>query len=216
MRTISLGIAALVLLSGCSAGVENVAAPTTSPSATPTPSPTPTIDPGPVLMTEEEAAEYYLRLICQSNTAGQALNDAIIAGEEEWLNGGEPDPAAVKSAASTLLGLKRLAIEVMDDDYFTWPGEVGTHVGYIRESFIQESAVISAVANVSRYEDAYYSQFPEQTPEQAGAGQEIRYQLGIDADTTTSCVGYEAELEALHAEMIERNEYLAQFESSDQ
>jgi hypothetical protein len=203
MKRLPIVLLAIFTLTGCAA---------LTPTATPTPSPT--IDIGPVELTESEAAERYLDLVCATNQANEALDAAIIAGEPEWLNGGAPDPSAIKAAATESMRLARLAVELIDDEYYIWPGDVGTYLQHIRETFIQDLSLLSAVANVTRFEDAYFMPWPERTSEQASAGQEIRYQLGLDADTTASCVGYETGLEDLHQEMIERAEYLEQFEPS--
>jgi hypothetical protein len=209
MKRIALILAVALVLAGCSGpGPAPESIPTTSPA------PTPTIDRGPVLLTDEEAAERYLQVVCQPNAGLNAIDDAIVAGEPEWLNGGSPDPAAVRAAAAETLRVVRLAVEVIDDDYIVWPESVATHVDHIRDSYIQELAVLSGVANADRFEDAYYAQWPQRTPEQAAAGQEIRYQLGLDADTAASCEGYEESLEVVHTEMIDRIAYLATFDEA--
>jgi hypothetical protein len=200
---LALALAAVLTLAGCTAAP--VAAPMVSPS------PTPTIDLGPVELSKEEAATYYLRLVCQPNTAGQALQDAIVAGEDEFLNGGEPDPSAAKAAASEKLRIDRLVIEVFDDPYFVWPKGVAEQIAHIRSSFIADQGSLSTLANATRYADVYYYIYPAATAEQLAAPQEIRYQLGLDADTVSSCAGYESELEVAHAEMTERNVELAKW-----
>ncbi|EPR76645.1 hypothetical protein ADILRU_1130 [Leifsonia rubra CMS 76R] len=53
-------------------------------------------DPSPVELTIEEAADRYLGLVCQNNFAGAQLTAAFDAGEQEFLNGGAPDPSAVE------------------------------------------------------------------------------------------------------------------------
>lgn len=208
----AIGAAILMLLVGCSQTTPNSADPTFStPSATP--SPTPTIDPGPVELTDEEAGIRYLMIICQRNASGTQLAAAFAAQEGTFLNGDEADATAVKAAAAEALRLNRLGTELFDDPYYVWPENVATHVKTLRDYTVAESGTLSQIANAPRYEDAYYAIWPADTT--GGAAQEIRYQLGLSPDTTASCVGYETGTDKLHAEMTERNEYLATFEDQE-
>ena len=190
-------------LAGCTS--TPIAAPT------PTPTPSPTIDPGPVALPTEQAGTYYLSAVCQGNVANDVLRAAFAAGEPEFLQGGEPDLTAVKAAAAEVTRVDRLLIEVLDDPYFTWPAGVAEQIQYIRASMVAGLSTLNGYANAARFSDAYYATYPEQTAEQVSAPQEIRYQLELSADTTASCVGYETRLDELHAEMVDRNEYLATF-----
>jgi len=101
---------------------------------------------------------------------------------------------------------------VLDDSYFTWPAGVAEQIEHIRSTSVAYLSTKDSFVNAARFSDAYYATFPEQTPEQSSAPQEIRIQLELGTDTTASCVGYETRLDALHAEMVERNAYLATFE----
>ncbi|MGO3148060.1 MAG: hypothetical protein ACTIJ6_10325 [Leucobacter sp.] len=199
-------IAASLSLAGC-----------TTVAAKPTPAvpEIPRVETGPVLLTDEEAGERYLSIVCQPNSASDAAYEAIIAGEEEYRNGGDPAVDTVKSSSAEHLRVTRLAIEVLDDEYYTWPESVVEFVPHIRSTFMASLSPLQATSNVTRYEDAYSMSWPESTPEQQSAAQEIRYQLGLDADTTASCIGYETALEELHTKMVELNEELAAQEERD-
>lgn len=199
----------ILLLAGCSMSAETAQPQAAQKTATPVPSPTPTIDPGPVVLTKEEAAERYLGLVCQRNVLVFGLNDAFKAQEKTYLNGGSGDVTEVKALSAEALRVNRLAIELIDDPYYTWPSGIDQHLQTIRQSYMSLFSYYDSLANAKSFEDAYYL-----TAEQgngATAAQEIRYQLGLPADTSASCKGKETATDLLHAEMIERNEYLATF-----
>jgi hypothetical protein len=205
-KTISIALLSVLVLAGCAA------APVAEPTATPDPAPTPSIDLGPVALVDEEAQTYYLQMVCQGNVATNQFWDAIEAGEPEFLNGGDPDPTAAKAAAFEQLRLNRLFIEILDDTYFTWPEVVEAQLVHLRSVWMANASTIGEMANASRFFDIYYAQYPEMTAEQISAAQEIRYQLNLDADAVSSCVGHETGLDEIHAEMVERNEVIAKFE----
>ncbi len=54
------------------------------------------------------------------------------------------------------------------------------------------------MVNARTFEEAYSLPFPEVTPEQDTVGQEVRYALGLSADTTASCEVRYGRLEGLH------------------
>lgn len=214
MRPAQIGavsVLALVLLTGCTAPASTDTADTEASQA-PSPSPTPTIDPGPVELSTAEAGERYLGIVCQRNGATERMNQAFIAGEEEYLNGGggNPDVAAVKAAAAEVLRLNTMQIALLDDPYFTWPDGLDAHLSNVRDASMTQASTFNALVNAATYEDAY-NQPVSDDPEGAKSSQEIRYQLELSPDTTASCQGYETSTEVLHAEMVERNEYLASF-----
>ncbi|WP_140403296.1 hypothetical protein [Microbacterium oxydans] len=212
MRLAQIGavsVLALMVLTGCTAPASTDTADTQASQA-PSPSPTPTIDPGPVELSTAEAGERYLGIVCQRNGATERMNQAFIAGEEEYLNGGNPDVAAVKAAAAEVLRLNTMQIALLDDPYFTWPDGLDAHLSNVRDASMTQASTFNALVNAATFEDAY-NQPVSDDPEGAKSSQEIRYQLQLSPDTTASCQGYETSAEALHAEMVERNEYLASF-----
>ncbi|WP_166880003.1 hypothetical protein [Salinibacterium sp. ZJ450] len=160
-------------------------------------------------LTAADGAQRYLDIVCANNIAAGKLADAFTAGEAEWLNGGAPDPGAVKTAATDRVALNRIAIEQLDDTYFVWPDTVAGHLPHIRTSYMAELSTLNAIANAGSYEDAYYTTWPEMPAEQQAAAQEIRYQLGLSADTDASCVGHENGLNALAAAKADRDAALA-------
>lgn len=191
---------AFTSLVGCTAAADPAA-----------PSPTPTIDPGPVELSVKEAGERYLHIVCPDNLASGAISQALSAGEAEFFNGGAPDPSAVKTAAVTALDVGRAAAEFLDDDYFTWPEEVAEHIVTIRTITITDLSYLSSVANAATFEDAYYAPYIDDGSG-ATASQTIRFELGLDPDTTASCVGYEGGHEILAQERAARDAELAKFE----
>lgn len=212
MRLAQIGAAsvlALVLLTGCTAPASTGTEDTQATQA-PSPSPTPSIARGPVELTKEEAGERYLGIVCQRNGATERLNQAFVAGEEAYLNGGNPDVAAVKASAAEVLRLNTMQIALLDDPYFTWPDGLDAHLSNVRDASMTQASTFNALVNAATYEDAY-NQPVSDDPEGAKSSQEIRYQLELSPDTTASCQGYETATEALHTEMMERNEYLASF-----
>jgi hypothetical protein len=209
-RQIVLVLVSALTLVGCTT------APAVVPEAAPVPSPTPTIAVGPVVLSEEEAGIYYLSVVCQGNFANDALSSALIAGEQVFFDGGEPDLTAMKAAATESSRLIRLAVEVLDDPYFIWPEAVARQIVHIRSVNVGDLAPLNTVANATRFEDGYYASYPALTPEQTSAAQEIRLQLNLDTNTSTSCAGYETALDETHAEMTARNDYLAEFASQEE
>ncbi len=212
MRTAHAAILAgsmvtLFALTGCTAaGTSESGGPEQAESPSPSIAP---IDPGPVELSVEEAGERYLNLVCPVNQGIEALNAAFTAGEEEFLNGGAPDPAPAKAAAAGRIETTRIGLEHLDDEYFTWPDGVADQIAHIRSSYISELATLNAISNAASFEDAYYASWAAATPEQQGAGQEIRYQLGLEVDTVASCAGREDGLSVLSAEREEREALLA-------
>jgi hypothetical protein len=190
---LALALTGCVANSGSPAGAE--------PSTTATPS----IDPGPVALSKEAAALRYLDIVCANNISSKALNDAFAAGEEPYLSGSEPDATAVHAAATASVDNHRLAIEQLDDTYFTWPDLVAAQLPHVRSGYMSEMSTLSAMSTATSFKAAYNSLFPASTPEEKTAGQEIRYQLGISADTDATCAGHETGLTALAAEKLERD-----------
>lgn len=181
-------IALVASLSSCTSATEAESAPgdVASPTAVVTPA-----APRFVELSMEEAATRYLDLVCGNNAATRELTAAFAAGENELLNGGDPDPTAAKAAAAKRITLNRQTLELLDDDFHRWPEGVSEQLEFVRSSYLAELSTLDSMANAASFRDAYYSTFSEATPEQAAAGQEIRYRLGLDADTVGSCVGHE-------------------------
>lgn len=200
-------IAAALSLSGCTTPSSEQA------PAAPSVSAEPTIDPGPVVLTGEDAATRYLSIVCPINVATRSLNEAYAAGEPEYLAGGAPDVSAVVAAAVVIQEGQRLAIEQLDETYFIWPELVAPQIAHVRSTYMANMAVVTAVALSTSFEEAYQVPAAAQTPEEQAAGQEIRYQLGLSADTDSSCVGYENGLSLLSAEKSERDAALAKQDS---
>jgi hypothetical protein len=198
------GALLLVAVSGCSTAPE---APETTPESSA--SAAPKIDPGPVTLTVEEAGNRYLDIVCGPNIAGEALYAALTAGEPEFVAGGAPDPAAVKAAAAARAAASRLAVAQIDDTYFVWPEKVAPQLALVRAVFIGDVATYQSVSSAATFSDAYYAPPTEQNPEQQAAGQEIRYQLDISADTVGSCAGHETGLADLAVAQTEREEALS-------
>lgn len=205
----AIGIISVALLAGCAATTPSAPA-GAEPTPTSSPSPTPTIDPGPITLTTDEASERYLGIVCQRNVVIAQMNEAFDAQEETFLDGGEPDDSAVKAAATEVMRVNSMQIALFDDPYYTWPDGLVDHLKNIRDASMTQSSMFDSIANASSYEVAYYVTAPE-TPEATTSAQEIRYQLELSPDTTASCQGHETATDTLHAEMVERNEYLASF-----
>lgn len=197
------GIGAILAISGCTGAAG------TSAEPAPTPSQTPTLDPGPIALSNEEAAERYLSIVCPINIAGNALSSAYEAGIDDYLNGGSPDVGGVVAAAATMRDQQRVAIEHLDDTYFAWPELVAAQIPHVRSSYMANMAVISNVASSMTFEAAYNVPAAPQTPEQQAAGQEIRYQLALPADTNLGCDAHADGLTALSTAKDDRDAALA-------
>ncbi|EPR76644.1 hypothetical protein ADILRU_1129 [Leifsonia rubra CMS 76R] len=112
--------------------------------------------------------------------------------------------------AAKLIDLNRKSVTLLDDDYYRWPEKVAIQLTNIRATYMAQLATLDTMANATSFENASYTNWPAATPEQAEAGQEIRYQLGLDSDTTTSCTGHEIGLDTLTAELTEREAALSE------
>lgn len=204
--------AALLFLVGCSPAASNSGSESASEnSAKSSPTPTPTIPTGPVALTKQEAGERYLDLICQRNDVGAKLNAAFEAKESAYLDGESVDVSAVTTIATEALRVNRVTVELIDDTYYTWPDNTGELLQAIKGSLLGEAQTFSEIANATSFADAYNT--PASSVDPGTAPQELRYKLGLAADTTASCKGKEEAADVLHAEMTERNEYLAKFPS---
>lgn len=182
----------LVALIGCSANSESAVAPpqiANSPADSPTPSPSPT--PTEVLLDLESAADRYLSIICPVNGVIASVDTAFQTGYPEWSNGGEPDPTSLLAAAAASRDTTRTAVGFLDDVKYKWPGEVRSSLDLIRSAYVVDLAYWDAIANSGSYTNAA-NVLPSERPEGSdGAGQEVRLQLQLSADTQGSCVGYE-------------------------
>ncbi|MEF3402243.1 hypothetical protein [Agromyces sp. CCNWLW203] len=98
--------------------------------------------------------------------------------------------------------------ELLEDDYFLWPEAIAAHISTLRDSDVASLGTLSIMVNAPDYQTAYYATWPDMTMPQAAA-QEIRFQLGIGADTQATCVGYEGGHEVLMAERSERQDALS-------
>jgi len=115
----------------------------------------------------------------------------------------------VKVVAAKRVDLNRKAVGVLDDTYYIWPTPVAAQLPHIRSSYMAELATLDTIVQASSYNDAHYATWPAATPEQHAAGQEIRYQLGLDSDATASCLGHETGLDSLVAAQAERTTALS-------
>ncbi|MFC5788933.1 hypothetical protein ACFPPE_03605 [Agromyces tardus] len=102
----------------------------------------------------------------------------------------------------------RVQIELFDDEYHLWPDEVSDEITVLRDFDIAALGTLSSIVNTPDYQTAYYAVWPDGTESQAAA-QEVRYQLGLGADTEATCVDYQDAHVGLIAEKQEREAQLA-------
>jgi len=204
-----------LLLTGCTSTTQPENKPAPKPESTTAPEQPPAIDPGPVKLSIKEAGEYYLKIVCQANRAGSAFVDARNEREAEYLNGGSPRVKALREAAAEKVRLTRQTIELIDDEYYTWPGKSREPLLLVRKSDMSYLSAYQSIMNAKTYEEAYQVTFPELPPEVESAAQEVRYQLKLDADTSKSCKGYRKDNDKIYAEMLKRNELLGKSEASE-
>lgn len=205
-RYLGVALAATLLLSGCSAtdllrGF--------LPSQTPSPSQPREIEPespteqSPVTLSRAAAAERYLQIVCQANAAVDALDDAWFALDDAVQAGGSPDITPVTELASEVLRLRQQETALLDDPRFMWPAAVDAEIKLLRDLNLRDLSAIEQEANAKSVEDLYRIAYPELTPDEEKAPQEIRLQLGLDANTVTSCTGYESDQDRLYADLTE-------------
>jgi len=167
-----------------------------------------------VTLSTEEAAERYLGIVCQRNIVINHVVDALNAQIAVYNEGGSPDMTATQAAATEALRVGRVTVELLDDDYYAWPGTVATEFQALRTEILADAGALNGWAHTTEFLEAMAIEWAE--PD-AGtvAAQEIRYQLDLPPDTTTSCVGLESKADELHAAMTERREYLVAFTEPD-
>ncbi|RLP70056.1 hypothetical protein D9V30_05160 [Mycetocola reblochoni] len=141
--------------------------------------------------------------MCDNNAAIDALATAFNEGEAELLAGGAPDPANVQEKAQNRIELNGMSLDILDDSFYVWPKRIREDISHIRESYLSELSTLNQMAT-SDFETAYYSTFAE-TEGGATAGQNIRYELGLDANTSTSCDDFYGKLPEIHAETASRS-----------
>lgn len=78
---------------------------------------------------------------------------------------------------------------------------------------VAELSALNTAANATTFEEGYYTTWPDYEAATTAA-QENRYQLGLDADATVSCVEFEGGHELFLAETLERETLLAKQESN--
>ncbi|MCK6079039.1 hypothetical protein KZX37_00230 [Microbacterium sp. EYE_5] len=205
--------AALLVLTGCTAvgtnGAGSLSSGAIPSSAASSPSPTPTIDPGPVELSAEEAARRYLAIMCDRNAAVHRVGDAFADQEDAYWAGDATDVAPVNDAAADAQLVGRRTVELIDDSYYVWPEGISEHLKVLRASELADAVILDAWASARSFDEAMQLEWP--TSDAAASAQEIRYLLDLPANTDSSCAGFEGAGKKLHSEMLEREEYLAQF-----
>lgn len=108
--------AVATLLVGCTANQSDESPDANDgPSASPeTPAPTPT--PTPTVLSDDEAGERYLDIVCATNASGGEFNEAYLVAEEVYQTGVEPDLSDVKEIAATRMEQIRMTAELLDDE----------------------------------------------------------------------------------------------------
>lgn len=204
MRRIA-AVATLALiagLAGCSTGEDQqssgvASAPQSADVAQSAPDPSPTV----AALDKTSAGELYLKIVCDTNEASSAFNAAIATANEASNAGQTPDIAPVTSAAAESVARDRKAITVFDDNYYVWPDSVAGNIATFRENLMNELSTFQQVASADSWETIIA--IPAANTD-ATASQEIRYQLGLDADTESSCDGKTGNLDRLAKESAAR------------
>lgn len=154
--------------------------------------PTPDTEQGPVELTIEEAGVRYLQIVCPANIAAGVWEETYAAVAAQ-----EMDMPALREATVNNADVDVVVLSLLNDERYVWPAEAAAFIEEIRVSYEEElDALIAAVPAESLAEvDAVawpdYSSLPVV---------ELRNVLGLDADTSASCIGYENGHEVLSAE----------------
>jgi hypothetical protein len=138
-------------------------------------------------------------MVCPVNFANDALVQAVLAVEDEFLAGGAPDPSPVRAAAREMLDGTLAQIEFFEDEYFVWPDVVAEEFPAMHDYRVASLSTLNAIVNAPDYETAYYEPWPDAT-EAGDAAQKVRLALRIDADTYSTCEGHEDGTATLQAE----------------
>lgn len=157
-------------------------------------------EPESLVLGKEEAGALFLDVICGVNAPVYAYNDAIAVAEDQYYSGVAPDMSQVNFGAQSHADAMLQGITVFDDTYYVWPESVAPLVQQIRDGFMTMVGPLRQLENATDYETFVSVVVP--SPEMPS--QEIRYQLGLDSNPTTSCVGHEDKLSGLAAESQER------------
>lgn len=168
-----------------------------SVQSAPAPSPTEKV------LDKAAAGELYLHVICDSNETNSAFNEAAGAANEVAATGQTPDITPVTASAAEAVAREREAVTVFDDSYYVWPDSVKEHIKDVRSTLMTELSTFQQIASADSWE-TIVAVTPAETD--LTASQEVRYQLGLDADTETSCEGMTGHLSQLAKESAERQE----------
>lgn len=159
------------------------------------------VEQGPVELTRAEAGQRYLDIVCQPNEAWDAYDIAWIALEDAEAAGGSLDITAVQEAAAELLHLRQQEAALLEDPRFVWPTSVQDQILLLQDMNLSDMRLLELEVNARNFDELWRISYPELTAEELRAPQEIRLNLGIDADTVASCRGHEQENDRLYAEL---------------
>lgn len=127
----------IVALAGCSnSGSDTATAsavPTVSASATPI---------GPVVMTEDQAADRYLLLICRSNGANDRLG--ATGYYDSYL--GQPLDAQQKNALKKMAKVNARVAQDLEDGDYVWPEQVREKIDKVAVQLYELSATARSTA----------------------------------------------------------------------
>jgi hypothetical protein len=126
-------------------------------------------------MAAEEAASYYLSIVCPANAASQANSNAYNA----------QDLAAIQSTAAAARDAFQVQVKQFTDPMKIWPDTVAADIKTLVDSDYQTISIFNQVAMVQSLDAANSITFPQD--DSGAASQRIRATLGLSADTSVGC-----------------------------
>lgn len=174
---------------------ETADAPQSAPQSAPTP------EPSEKVLDKKAAGTLYLDIVCDGNSIVQEYNDRLTKANDTALSGEVPDIAPLKESARKVVDTRRLMVTVLDDTYYVWPESVRDSIKSVRDDSMAEVGGFERIAQVNDWNSLVEITWAEGD---GTAPQEIRYQLGLDADTQSSCGGHTGKLSDLASQSEER------------
>ncbi len=158
--------------------------------------PEPEPEPTTLVMTDEEAGDLFLEVVCGINTTVYPYNDALNAAEDEYLAGGDPDMAGVQATAKAYADAVLQGVTVFDDEYYVWPDSVTTYIRQMKDGYLGHLDPLRQVQQQTDYGPILSMSWPNaEMP-----SQKIRYELSLESDPEVSCVDRGGKLAGLAEE----------------
>lgn len=143
----------------------------------------------PTTMTQPQARERYLAMMCPAVTLSAEFNEEIWALEE--IPGGPSAEQMEKSKtrAAALVDPTRAAVAASEDPKFAWPVAIADEITVLRAAHLEQLANWVTAANADYFFQIWYSQDILASEPRDQADSAVRSYLGLSSELP--CDGYE-------------------------